>query len=81
MKEISTIDVEEPQHKILDKDGKAAIAFKRFGRGGVFAVGDPWLYNEYIDNRKIPEDFENYKTARNLVDWLLKISEIVNHQL
>jgi unsaturated rhamnogalacturonyl hydrolase len=37
----------------------------------VFAVGDPWFYNEYIDGRKIPPYFENYKAAEDLVKWII----------
>ena len=32
------------------------MALVHAGRGEVFAVGDPWVYNEYIgreDNRKV----------------------------
>ena len=35
------------------------------GKGRVFAVGDPWLYNEYIYSS------DNYKAAENLVHWLM----------
>ena len=47
------------------------MAASKYGKGFVFAVGDPWLYNEYIDNRKLPEDFNNYKAAENFIKWLL----------
>jgi unsaturated rhamnogalacturonyl hydrolase len=30
------------------------------------------LYNEYVDGRKLPADYENYKAAEELVKWLLK---------
>jgi len=48
------------------------IAHARVGKGAVLAVGDPWLYNEYITHRKLPEAFENDKAARNLFWWLLE---------
>jgi hypothetical protein len=35
------------------------------------AIGDPWLYNEYIDHALLPESFENLKAANNLVELLL----------
>jgi len=79
MKEISTITVDSPQYVILKKDNDAAIAFKRFGKGGLIAVGDPWLYNEYIDNRRLPVDFENYKAAENFVEWMLSIVSVIRH--
>jgi unsaturated rhamnogalacturonyl hydrolase len=48
------------------------IAYARVGKGGVFAVGDPWLYNEYIEHRKLPAEYENDKAAENLFRWLLE---------
>jgi unsaturated rhamnogalacturonyl hydrolase len=42
------------------------MAVSKFGRGTVFAVGDPWLYNEYVDGRKLPAAFDNYKAAQDL---------------
>ena len=50
------------------------MAVAKMGKGTVFAVGDPWLYNEYLDGRKLPASFENYKAAGDLVKWLLKQS-------
>jgi unsaturated rhamnogalacturonyl hydrolase len=41
----------------------------------VFAVGDPWLYNEYVDGRKLPAEYPNYNAATDLVKWLLKVSK------
>jgi len=54
------------------------MASSQYGKGFVFAVGDPWLYNEYIDNRKLPEGFENKKAAENLFEWLLSKSNNKN---
>ena len=79
MKEISTITVDERQHTILKKNGDAAIAFKRFGNGAVLAVGDPWFYNEYIAHRRLPADFENFKAAENLVQWLLDLVNVIKY--
>jgi unsaturated rhamnogalacturonyl hydrolase len=47
------------------------MAGARLDKGVVFAVGDPWFYNEYIDGRKIPPYFENYKAAEDLVKWII----------
>jgi len=44
----------------------------KIGKGYIFAVGDPWLYNEYIDHWVLPKDFDNLKAAKNLVKLLLK---------
>jgi len=75
MKEISTLKAEDPAMAIFTDKGDVIIAFARVGRGAVFAVGDPWLYNEYITHRKLPEAFENDKAAENLFRWLLSISQ------
>jgi unsaturated rhamnogalacturonyl hydrolase len=37
----------------------------------VFALGDPWIYNEYLDGRKIPAEYENFTAANEMVQWLL----------
>jgi hypothetical protein len=51
--------------------GTVAIAVTvKYGKGIVFAVGDPWLYNEYVNGR-LPADFENDKAADDLAKWLL----------
>ena len=80
MKEISTLTVDAPQHIILKKGKDAAIAFKRFGKGAVLAIGDPWLYNEYIAHRRLPKDFENYQVAENLVKWLLDLVYVIKNE-
>jgi unsaturated rhamnogalacturonyl hydrolase len=70
IKEYSSLAVHSPATAVL-KDGKTIVAaVARIGKGAVFAVGDPWFYNEYEDGRKIPTDFENYKAAEDLVKWL-----------
>jgi unsaturated rhamnogalacturonyl hydrolase len=43
----------------------------KYGKGTVFAVGDPWIYNEYLDGRKLPAEYENFTAANELVQWLL----------
>jgi unsaturated rhamnogalacturonyl hydrolase len=79
IKELSTITFwpASPKEKIarvIDlKNGKDnIIAIAQYGKGTVFAVGDPWLYNEYADGRKLPMEYENYKAANDLVKWLIK---------
>jgi len=71
MKEIATLKLLPPAQPVLIKDADVIIAMARLGDGLVCAVGDPWLYNEYIDNRKLPDDFENFKAAENFCRWLL----------
>ncbi|AFN75579.1 glycosyl hydrolase family 88 [Melioribacter roseus P3M-2] len=76
MKEISTINNPEPVETLLKKEGQAVMIFKKVGKGYLFAVGDPWIYNEYIDNRRLPEDFQNYRAAENWVKWILQLDYV-----
>lgn len=77
LKEISTLKLNSNAIPILVDKGDVIMASAQFGKGFVFAVGDPWIYNEYFDNRKLPVEFENYKAAKNLFVWLLNQSKIV----
>ena len=72
MKEISPIVLSLNAKSVLTDKGHTLIAETNFGKGYVLAVGDPWLYNEYIDHAHLPESFENLKAANNLVNLLLK---------
>ena len=72
LKEVSVLDVKSPAMALLKKGGDVTFATARYGKGSVFAVGDPWLYNEYTDGRKIPAEFQNFSAANELVQWLLK---------
>ncbi|GET31314.1 hypothetical protein PbJCM13498_01770 [Prolixibacter bellariivorans] len=71
LKEVSPILLSKNAKPIL-KDGKNILmAETTYGKGKVLAIGDPWLYNEYIGNSRLPKSFENMKAAHNLVDYLL----------
>ncbi len=72
VKEISTIAVTAPAKAVLTDGGDNIIAVSKIGKGTVFAIGDPWLYNEYVDGRKLPANLENFKAAQDLVQWLIK---------
>ena len=71
LKEISALEIKSPATANAVKDGDVILATANYGKGKVFAVGDPWLYNEYTDGRKLPAEYENYKAANDLVKWLL----------
>lgn len=71
LKELSPVSVKAPAKADVKKEGDIIIATARLGKGKVIAVGDPWLYNEYIDGRKLPAIYENYKAAEDLAKWLL----------
>ncbi len=74
LKEISTLALTKPAAPMLEHNGDVVMAVAKYGRGTVFAVGDPWLYNEYTDGRKLPPEFENYKAMKDLAAWLLERS-------
>lgn len=72
MKDISTIAISGPATALL-KDGDAVIiATAKYGKGTVFAVGDPWLYNEYT-NGHLPVNghYDNDKATNDVAQWLL----------
>lgn len=71
LKEISTLKLSGTAKAIYTDKGDAIMAVAKVGKGTVFAVGDPWLYDEYTDGRKLPADFDNFKAADDLVKWLV----------
>jgi unsaturated rhamnogalacturonyl hydrolase len=71
LKEISSIRVQSPATSLLTDTAITIMAEAKVGKGTVFAVGDPWLYNEYFDNRKLPAGFENYDAGVAFCRWLL----------
>lgn len=71
LKEIADINISGSAKAILTEKGKVLIAENNFGKGYIFAIGDPWIYNEYIDHDRLPDGFENRKAAENLTDLLL----------
>jgi unsaturated rhamnogalacturonyl hydrolase len=76
LKEICTLTVAPPARPVIVDKGEVIMAVARFGRGTVFAIGDPWLYNEYVDGRKLPAKFDNYKAAQDLSKWLTQQSPV-----
>jgi lysophospholipase L1-like esterase len=83
LKEISTLGI-SPNGPVRDRLARAELIDKgdiimasaEVGKGFVFAVGDPWFYNEYIDNRRLPDGFDNRGAARNLFAWLLSKAQV-----
>ena len=71
IKEYSSLSLSNEARAVLkDKEGDNVIGVAKFGRGTVFAIGDPWLYNEYVDGRKLPAEYENFKAGQDLVNWI-----------
>jgi len=72
IKDLSTLSVTPPAKSALTDKGDIIVAVAKYGKGAVFAVGDPWFYNEYTDGRKLPAGYDNFKAANDMVIWLLK---------
>jgi unsaturated rhamnogalacturonyl hydrolase len=57
--EIAPLKVSGNVRVLLEDHGTPVMALADAGKGQVFALGDPWVYNEYIgrnDNRKVAEN-------------------------
>ena len=77
IKELSSIKLTGPATAhFKNANGDVIMAITNVGKGRVFAVGDPWFYNEYINTGRLRADFENYKAAEDLVRWLLKSTSL-----
>ena len=72
LKEVSTLKISSPAKPVLEANGDKIMAVAKHGKGTVFALGDPWIYNEYIDGRKLPAEYENFHAASDLTAWLLE---------
>lgn len=72
VKELVTLKVKKGVNKVAMKGKDVVIASTVYGKGKVFVIGDPWLYNEYVNGRKLPADYKNFDAATNLVQWMLK---------
>ena len=72
IKELSPLALTPPAKSALTDHGDIIFGVSKYGKGTVFAVGDPWLYNEYTDGRRIDTSFENFEAGKDLAEWLLK---------
>jgi hypothetical protein len=72
LKGICTLELKSPAQTCIENNGDIIMATSKFGKGMVFAVGDPWIYNEYVVNDRLNNDFQNKQAAIELTDWLLK---------
>jgi len=73
MKDTCTISVHGRATALVSKNGNILMATAKYGRGTVFAVVDPWVYNEYTDghNHNLPAEYDNFSGAKDLVRWLI----------
>jgi unsaturated rhamnogalacturonyl hydrolase len=72
MKDVCTISVSGPAQPLLTEGDDIFMAEAKYGKGTVYAVVDPWLYNEYTDGRKLPAMYDNYAAGKELVRWILE---------
>jgi hypothetical protein len=70
LKDMSSIKLSGNAKSAYTKDGAVLFATVKYGKGTVFAVGDPWLYNEYT-NGHLPAGYDNDKAADDLAKWLI----------
>jgi len=71
LKDMSSIKLSGNAKAAYTKDGAVLMATVKYGKGTVFAVGDPWLYNEYT-NGHLPAGYDNDKAANDLAKWLIE---------
>jgi len=64
--EVAPLKLVAPAEPMLTHEGTDVMALSRIGRGMVFALGDPWLYDEYIERN------DNVRIATNLFRMLLE---------
>ena len=73
MKDTCTISVKPPAKAVVTDKGDVMIALAKYGKGTVFAVVDPWVYNEYTDRRNnLPVEFDTFSAAIDLAGWAVK---------
>jgi len=72
LKELSTLKIKAPAKPVYVDNSDTIMAVAKYGKGTVFAVGDPWLYNEYTDGRKLPPEYDNFKAATDLALWFIQ---------
>jgi unsaturated rhamnogalacturonyl hydrolase len=64
--EVAPLKLVAPAEPVLTDNGTDIMALAHVGRGMVFDVGDPWLYDEYIERN------DNPRVATNLFRMLLE---------
>ena len=63
-----SLSVSPPAKAVGQVNGQVFAATAKVDQGQVFAAGDPWFYNEYINHG------DNYRIAERLAEWALKNS-------
>ncbi|MGR3811998.1 glycoside hydrolase family 88 protein [Jiulongibacter sp. NS-SX5] len=71
IKELVTINPSSESTTLLKKGDDHIMVTVPYKKGHVTVIGDPWLYNEYVDGRRIPDRYQNFQAAKDLAKWLL----------
>lgn len=71
IKEVASLTLSGNAKPLVTANGDNIIAVSKHGKGTVFVIGDPWLYNEYVDGRRLPADLQNFQAAQDLAKWLV----------
>ena len=71
VKEVASLTLSGKAKAVVTANGDNIMAIAKYGKGTVFVIGDPWIYNEYSDGRRLPAEFENFNAARDLAGWLI----------
>jgi unsaturated rhamnogalacturonyl hydrolase len=72
MKDTCTLSLKAPATSVLEDRADVLMATAKYGKGTVFAVADPWVYNEYTNGQNLPPEYDNLAGAVELVNWLVK---------
>ncbi|MBL4678724.1 MAG: hypothetical protein JKY70_21410 [Mucilaginibacter sp.] len=71
LKDVCSIGLKGGARSLLKApNGSTVAAIAKYGEGTVIAIGDPWLYNEYVNGR-LPAGFDNDKAMVDLAQYLL----------
>lgn len=75
MKDTCSMTVKGNARAVVTKGSDVMIAVAHYGKGTVFAVVDPWVYNEYTDRRNhLPVEYDNFSSAIDLAGWAVRTS-------
>jgi unsaturated rhamnogalacturonyl hydrolase len=72
VKDVCTISVKPPAVPVYRHDKDIFMAEAKYGKGTVYAMVDPWFYNEYTNGLKLPAEYDNYAAGVELARWLLE---------
>jgi len=71
VKDVSALQLKMDAKVIAMSGDKTIAAIAAYGKGQVIAVGDPWLYNEYVDGKKLSADYQNFEAMGQIVNWVI----------